>query len=37
MILEQLLEVGEADEIKKSWERQHRFKLKISSFNEVLD
>ena len=37
MILEKLLEVDEADEIKYEWENQHRFKLKIPSFGELFD
>lgn len=37
MISEQLLKVDEADEIKNAWETEHRFKLKISSFRDVLD
>jgi len=36
MISEQLLRVDEADEIKNAWETEHRFKLKISSFRDVL-
>jgi predicted nucleic acid-binding protein len=36
MISEQLLQVDDADEIKNAWETEHRFKLKISSFRDVL-
>lgn len=37
MILEQLLEIGEADEIKDAWESEHRFKLKIASFKDLVE
>lgn len=37
MISERLLKIDEADEIKNAWESEHRFKLKISSFRDVLD
>lgn len=36
MISEQLLNVNEADRIKELWENEYRFKLKISSFEELL-
>ena len=37
MLSEQLLDINEADEIKASWENEHRFKLKIPSFKDILD
>lgn len=36
MIKESLLDLAEADTIKKAWEKQHRFRLKIESFTELL-
>lgn len=36
MILEQILEIDEADKIKYAWENEHRFKLKIPSFGDLL-
>lgn len=36
MISERLLEIEEADEIKNAWEAEHRFKLKILSFRDIL-
>ena len=37
MIVERLLTIAEADEIKNAWETKHRFKLKIPSFSDVFD
>ena len=36
MIEESLLNLAEADAIKETWETQHRFRLKIESFAELL-
>ena len=36
MIEESLLNLAEADAIKEIWETQHRFRLKIESFAELL-
>lgn len=36
MIHQGFLSVAEADEIKKTWEKHHRFRLKIRSFADVL-
>ncbi len=36
MIQEQLLDIEEADKLKETWAMQHRFKLKIKSFSELV-
>ena len=36
MIHENLLSVAEADELKETWAHQHRFRLPIKSFSDVL-
>ena len=36
MINQNLLSIAEADAIKDEWEQRHRFRLKISSFAELL-
>lgn len=36
MIHEQLLEIEEADRLIEVWATQHRFKLKIKSFRELM-
>ena len=36
MIHENLLSVAEADELKEAWAHQHRFRLPIKSFSDVL-
>ncbi len=36
MIMEQLLDVSEADKIKTTWESHHRFRLKFKSFKDIL-
>jgi hypothetical protein len=36
MIQEQLLEIDEADHLIGIWATQHRFKLKIQSFRELM-
>lgn len=36
LIDEQQLEIDEADRLKEMWETQHRFKLKINSFRDLI-
>lgn len=36
MIREGLLEVGQADRIKRDWASRHRFRLKLDSFRDVI-
>ena len=36
MIAENLLDIAEADRIKNEWALRHRFRLKITSFREVV-
>ncbi len=36
MICENLLSVAEADQLKETWAHQHRFRLPIKSFSDVL-
>ena len=36
MILENLLDVAEADRIKQEWATRHRFRLKLDSFQDMI-
>ena len=36
IIHENLLSIAEADELKETWAHQHRFRLSIKSFSDVL-
>ncbi len=36
MIRENLLSVAEADAIKEDWAANHRFRLKIGTFGDIL-
>jgi hypothetical protein len=37
MIKEQILTIAQADAMKETWEREHRFRLAFASFGDILD